>query len=82
MRTVRLSDFLSAETLEKVAKVMNEIHAGKLDISKGQREILSLIEPERAALLDKYVLAEYLAYYLAAAASQPGKNLSFLPVDN
>lgn len=74
-RHAKLSDLISAELIRKVEPIMNDIQQGKIDVSKGKKRILRLLEAERPELEEKGVLADYLAWVLAAAAAKSGGHL-------
>jgi hypothetical protein len=78
MRNVRLADLLSDETIRKLEPVMNDMAERKLDLSAGRKKIRAILEPEKEALEQKGVLADYLAWVLAAA--QGGGRLGSIQV--
>lgn len=75
MRNISLRDLVSASMLEQLEPIMNDIAEGKLDVSAGKKKLQELLETERAELLSKGVLPDYLAWVLAAAATQGGGRL-------
>jgi hypothetical protein len=80
MRNVRLADLLSDATIRKLEPVMNDMAERKLDLSAGRKKIREILEPEKAELERKGVLADYLAWVLAAAATQGGGRLGSIQV--
>lgn len=82
-RSVALKDLLSRGAINKLVPILNAIQDRVLDISAGKARIMEVLEPERDALLGKGVLAEYLAWWLVAAATRGGGgSLPDLPTRN
>lgn len=80
MRTVKLGDLVSMETMRKLEPVMNDMAQGKLNLSDGRKKLREILEAEKAELEQKGVLADYLAWVLAAAATQGGGRLGSLKI--
>jgi hypothetical protein len=82
MRQASLGELLPEPVLKKLPPVMNRIRDGKLDAISGRKELAAILEPERANLLAKGVLLEYLAYYLIhIALSGEGGDLGGAPLN-
>jgi len=78
-RSVRLSDLLPSDVIDKLIPLMNQIQEKRLDISAGQKKILALLAPHREELERKGVLDAYLSYWLVNyAVNGPGRDLSNL----
>lgn len=80
MRNVQLQDLVSAALIKKLEPVMNGLQQGKIDVSEGKKKILQILEAERAQLLEKGVLADYLAWMLAATAAKSGGHLGSISI--
>jgi hypothetical protein len=80
VRNVQLQDLVSASVIKKLEPVMNGLQQGKIDVSDGKKKILEILEPERTQLLEKGVLADYLAWYLAATAAKSGGHLGSISI--
>lgn len=80
MRHVRLRDLVSGTVMQQLEPIMNDIAEGKLDVSAGKKKLQALLETERTELLAKGVLPDYLAWVLAAAATQGGGRLGSINV--
>jgi hypothetical protein len=79
-RNVKLEDLVSAGMMRKLEPVMNAIQKGKMDVGEGKKQILALLEAERLELEAKGVLADYLAWVLAATAAKSGGHLGSVRV--
>lgn len=71
----KLADLVSHSMIQKLEPVMNSIQQGKVDVSEGKKQLLKLLEAERLELEEKGVLADYLAWMLAAMAAKSGGHL-------
>lgn len=80
MRHVQLQDLVSLAVIKKLEPVMNGLQQGKIDVSEGKKKILEILEPERAQLLEKGVLADYLAWMLAGMAAKSGGHLGSIGI--
>lgn len=74
-RHMKLEDLVSHSLIRKLEPVMNDIQRGKVDVSEGKKQLLKLLETERLELKEKGVLADYLAWMLAAMAAKSGGHL-------
>lgn len=74
-RHMKLEDLVSHSMIEKLEPIMNDIQKGKIDVSEGKKRLLELLEAERLELEEKGVLADYLAWMLAAMAAKSGGHL-------
>lgn len=81
MRHVKLEDLLPRDVIKKLEPIMNDLSQGKLDDSAGKKRILAILEPQRADLEAKGVLADYLAWMLVALAAQSGGRLGSVRVE-
>lgn len=81
VRHLKLKDLVSDEVIAQLEPVMNDIAEGKLDTGKGQKKLLEVLKPHAQDLLAKGVLADYLAWVLAAAASRGGGHLGSVRVE-
>jgi hypothetical protein len=79
-RNVKLEDLVSHSMIKKLEPVMNDIAQGKIDVSEGKKRLLKLLEAERRELNEKGVLADYLAWVLAASAAKSGGHLGSIQV--
>lgn len=80
VRHLKLRDLVSDEVIRQLEPVMNDIAEGRLDTGKGQRKLLEVLKPHAQDLEQKGVLADYLAWVLAAAAAQGGGHLGSVRV--
>lgn len=72
MNTFQLSDLLPEKDINRLVPILERIAARKVDVSEGKRLIMEILKPREKELEEKGVLAEYLAWYLVAHASQAG----------
>lgn len=79
-RHMKLEDLVSHAMIKKLEPVMNAISQGKVDVSEGKKQLLKILESERQELEEKGVLADYLAWMLAAMAAKSGGHLGSLRV--
>lgn len=79
-RQMKLADLVSHKMIKKLEPVMNEIQQGKIDVAEGKKRLLKLLEEERLELEEKGVLADYLAWMLAATAAKSGGHLGSIKI--
>lgn len=65
-RHVQLGDLISDKAARKLTPILNKLRHGKIDDIEAKKLIVQVLEPERAELLAKGYVLEYLAYFLIA----------------
>ena len=80
VRNLRLKDLLPDSVIHELEPVMNDIADGSIDTSEGKKRISAVLEPQRAELERRGVLADYLAWVLVSIASKSGGHLGSVQV--
>ena len=80
VRNLRLKDLLPDSVIHELEPVMNDIADGSIDTSEGKKRISEVLEPQRAELERRGVLADYLAWVLVSIASKSGGHLGSVQV--
>jgi hypothetical protein len=74
-RHMKIQDLLPQKAIDQVIPIMNRLQKNEINVSQGKEKILRVLEPHRQELLERGVVADYLAWYLAALATQGGGEL-------